>query len=252
MDLESFLVTETYRILLVFCRVGTAFMFMPGFGEMMIPSRIRLLVALVLSAAVAASIPGAPSALPEDLGGFVGDILVEVFVGFWIGAVARILLSALHTLGHKIGYVSALSNAMAGGGTFENSSIFSSFLTIVAITVIFMADVHHIAIGGLVRSYDLIPLGDLPPVGDFADQGVRAASTALTMSFRFAAPFLILAIIINAGMGLANRMMPSLPVYFVATPLLVAVGITVLLLSVAGVMLIFTDTYADWLFGLRL
>lgn len=252
MPLETFLETEIYRTLLVFCRVGTAFILMPGIGETMVPMQLRLVIGLVLSLAISQNIEGAPLSVPEDMSGFIGDIMVEIFVGFWIGAIGRILLSSLHLLGHKIAYVSALANAMVGGqNVFENSSIFSNLLTMVAIVIIFVADIHHIAIEGLVRSYSLIPLSETPSMSDFADQGAKAVSEAFMMGIRFAAPFIILAIIVNAGMGLANRMMPSLPVYFVATPLLISSGIVILLMAISGILIVFSDYYANWFMTFR-
>lgn len=253
MDIELLVTAEIFRVLLVFCRVGTALMVMPGFGETSFPTQVRLLFALVLSATVYHAVPDLPEEVPDDLTVFVGAILVEIFIGFWIGAIARIFLAALHFLGHQIGYVSALANAMAGGqAAFENSSLFSNLLTMAGIVLIFMADIHHIAIEGVISSYSLIPAGDLPHLSDFAEQGARAVANSLLNGFRFAAPFIVLAIIVNAGMGLANRMMPSLPVYFVATPLLVGGGLALLMVTAGGILLVFADLYADWFLTFRL
>lgn len=246
MDLEAFLTAEIYRGLLVFCRIGTAMMVMPGLGEAQVPMQLRLMLALVLGMALAHAVPGVPLQAPESLGPLVRALLVEIFVGFWIGAVARILLASLHFLGHKIASVSALSNALGGTSVFENGTIFSSLLTLSGVAIIFMADIHHVAITGLMGSYSLIPLGELPSLANFADLGTRAVAESFLMGFRFAAPFLILGIIVNAGMGLANRVMPSLPVYFVAAPLLVGGGVLLLLVTIGALLLVFADRYADW------
>lgn len=246
MDLEAFLTAEIYRSLLVFCRVGTAIMVMPGLGEAQVPVQLRLMLALVLAVALAHAVPGIPLLAPDSLAPLVRAILVELFVGFWIGAVARILLASLHFLGHKIASVAALGNALDGANVFENGTIFSTLLTLSGVAIIFMADIHHVAITGLLGSYSLIPLGELPSLSDFADQGARAVAQSFLMGFRFAAPFLILGIIVNAGLGLANRVMPSLPVYFVAAPLLVGGGILLLLVTIGTILLVFADRYADW------
>ena len=57
MDLALFLTSQVLAVGLVFARIGSALAFMPGFGERVIPLRFRLLVALVLSAALAPATP---------------------------------------------------------------------------------------------------------------------------------------------------------------------------------------------------
>lgn len=49
MTLEALLSREIYILLLIFARTGTAFMFIPGYGESFVAARIRLLLALVFS-----------------------------------------------------------------------------------------------------------------------------------------------------------------------------------------------------------
>ncbi len=43
-------------------------------------------------------------------------------------------------------------------------------------------------------------------------------------------------LVLNIGMGLANRMMPALPVFFVATPVLIAAGLFVLIVAAPAML----------------
>ena len=62
--LEQLLPADTFTIFLVFCRVGGAIMLLPGFGEVFVPARVRLMIALaitlVLTPLVAPSLPCSP------------------------------------------------------------------------------------------------------------------------------------------------------------------------------------------------
>jgi flagellar biosynthetic protein FliR len=46
----SFLPTLAAAFLLVFARIGTMVMLLPGVGELSVPTRVRLTVALILTA----------------------------------------------------------------------------------------------------------------------------------------------------------------------------------------------------------
>ena len=46
----SFLPAYAAAFMLVFARIGTMVMLLPGFGEMSVPRRVRLILALVLTA----------------------------------------------------------------------------------------------------------------------------------------------------------------------------------------------------------
>jgi flagellar biosynthetic protein FliR len=58
-------------------------------------------------------------------------------------------------------------------------------------------------------------------------------------------------LVLNLGMGLANRMMPALPVFFVATPVLVAAGLFVLIVAAPSILEGFLDRFAAWLGTMR-
>lgn len=74
MALEAYVTALFLSYVVVFARLGAALMFMPGFGEVQIPLRVRLSFALVLCAAllpitpVRAMMPDDPVALALLLG----------------------------------------------------------------------------------------------------------------------------------------------------------------------------------------
>jgi flagellar biosynthesis protein FliR len=95
----SFLPALMAAFLLVFARVGTMLMLLPGLGEMMIPARVRLTSALVLAALM---LPLHRAAYQIDLK-TLGPVLVllaeEVLIGALLGMTARLTISALQVTG---------------------------------------------------------------------------------------------------------------------------------------------------------
>lgn len=246
MDLQSFATGQVIAAALVFARLGTALMFMPGFGEAQIPPRIRLSVALLIALALAPALQ-VPPVPADNLVTVAGLMAAETTVGLWIGVCARILLSALHMAGSQIGYSMGLANAFAPGiGAFEGATAVAGFLLVAAVATIFATDTHHVMIRALVHSYTILPFGGLMP-GDMAREIARVVAGSFRIGATLAAPFFVMGLLLNLGLGLANRMLPSLAVFFIAAPGLIAVGLAVLALAVPAMLSGFVLRLAEWL-----
>ncbi|MGR3756828.1 MAG: flagellar biosynthetic protein FliR [Tranquillimonas sp.] len=235
----------------VFARIGGAMLFMPGFGENTIFIRHRLFLALAVSAALYPATPVGSVSLvsPVEL---LRLFALEITIGLWIGTTARILMSALQFAGYQVGQVSGLANAFAPNiGAFEGATVVASILLIAGAALIFATDLHHQIIRALLMSYEVFPVGGIMP-GDLAQQTVRAASASFYIGLSMSAPFYVMGLVLNMGMGLANRMMPTLPVFFVAAPVLIAAGIVVLLAAAPSMLQVFLAQFGDWLEGFAL
>ena len=114
----SFLPALAAAYLLAFARVGTMVMLLPGIGEMNVPARVRLTMALILTAIL---LPGHQQAYAIDLKAY-GPVLTMLFeelaVGAVLGLTARLAISALQVAGTVVaqqlglGFVSAVDSAV--------------------------------------------------------------------------------------------------------------------------------------------
>src|SRR5579863_943957 len=95
----SFLPVLGAVFVLVFARIGTMLMLLPGLGELSVPVRLRLAAALLLAAAL---MPLHRAAYHLDLTSF-GPLLSmlgeELFVGAVLGIAARLTIAALQIAG---------------------------------------------------------------------------------------------------------------------------------------------------------
>lgn len=246
MDFDSAAAGAIFGYFLVVARIGSALVFMPGFGETQVPLRPRLILALVVCAALYPATP-VPTIFPDQIAEVTWLIGAEVMIGLWIGLTARILLAAMEFAGFQIGQVSGLANAFGPSlGSFEGATLVASLLLIGAITLIFVTDTHHLIIEALLFSYTAFPFG-LVIWEDLASQIVRAAQHSIYIGTAIAAPFFIMSVVLNVGLGLANRMMPQLPVFLVGAPMLIAVGFVILLVAASPMMNFFLTDLANWL-----
>jgi flagellar biosynthetic protein FliR len=174
-------------------------------------------------------------------------LAIEVTLGIWIGVTARIVMSTLQFVGYQVGLISGLANAFAPDtGAFQGSTMIADALMMAGVALIFATDLHHLMIGALLMSYDVFPLGQIMP-GDLAEQIVKAVGASFYIGFALTVPFHVMGLVLNLGMGLANRMMPALPVFFVATPVLIAAGLFVLIVAAPSILDGFLQRFATWL-----
>ena len=246
MDLSAFLTDALMGYFVVFARIGGALLFMPGFAESYVPVRQRLLFGLILSAALYPATGLGPVAedRPAALLLLFG---AEITIGLWIGLVARVLLSALQFAGYQIALMSGLANALAPNiGAFEGATNLASMLLVGATALIFITDMHHLIIESLLMSYRVFVPGSFM-LSDMTNQFARAVQVSLYLGLSLSAPFYVAGLVLNVGMGLANRMMASLQVFFIAQPLLIGAGLALMVLAIPTMMGGFLETFADWL-----
>lgn len=230
---------------IAFARVGTAILLLPGFGDTQIPPRIRIAFGLVLTLALlpALPLPKVPEAAPLLVLLLGGEVLIGVF----LGTGARLLLAATHLLGAQIGMVAGISNAFAPGvANSEGATALGALLTVASVALIFVTDMHHLMIQALLRSYAVLPPGQ-PPLADMAEQIARLGADAFRISAGMAAPFLILSVLLNLALGLANRVMPGMQVFFVAAPAMIVAGLALLALAAPALLEVMAGEMSDWL-----
>lgn len=242
--LQQLLPAGVFAFLLVFTRVGAAVMLLPGFGEVYVSARVRLmlalLLALVLSPAVAALLP----ALPESPLALTVLLAGEIAVGILIGGAARLTLSALNVAGTVIAFQSGLSSAQFFDPTQGAQGVLvATFLTLVGITAIFASDLHLMLLRATADSYALFPAGRMPAAAGFAEVAGRFVAGSFTLGIQIAAPFLVYGLVFYIGLGLLARLMPQFQVFFVAMPLQIALGLALLAISLGAGMLWFAEYF---------
>jgi flagellar biosynthetic protein FliR len=251
LDLSAYTSNLVLGYIMVVARLGSALMFLPGFGEVQIPVRARLSFVLVLCAALYPVVP-ISAQLPEEPIALLGLLGAEVTIGLWIGLTARVLLTAMQFAGFQIGQVSGLANAFGPSlGSFEGATLVATLLLLAAVVMIFITNTHHLILRALLDSYVVFPPGVIIS-GDLASQIVKAGGHSFYIGTAISAPFFVMGVILNLGMGLANRMMPQLPVFFVAASILIGVGLLILAIATPSMLEFFIQDFQQWITGFQL
>lgn len=250
-SLETFLSGQIYAFLLVFTRVGTALMFMPVFGETFVSASIRLLFALGMSLVLTPVLMPTLPVAPTDVPGLLTLIATEGFIGLFLGVVARLLMSTLEMAGMLISMQTGLAAAvMFNPSLGTQGSPFGSILGVLGITLVVVADLHHLLLAGLGNSYALFPPGGLLPVNDFAETVMRLVGQSFSIGMQMAAPFVIGGIILNVALGVLSRLVPQMQIFFVALPIQIGAGLLLFAISLGAAMLLWLNLLQETVLGL--
>jgi flagellar biosynthetic protein FliR len=233
----SFLPALAAAYLLTFARIGTMVMLLPGVGELSVPARVRLTIALVLTAVL---LPLHQKAYAVDLRA-LGPVLLmfaqEMLIGAVLGLTARLAISALQIAGSVVAQQLGLGFVTAVDPTQNQQGLLvGNFLTLLGVALIFAIDLHHLVIVALNDSYTLFQPGDIPLVGDMAQHITRVVTTAFRIGIQLSAPFLVFGLLFNLGLGVLSRLMPQMQVFFIGLPLSIMLGLLLLLLVIGAMM----------------
>ncbi|MCE7026456.1 flagellar biosynthetic protein FliR [Jiella avicenniae] len=236
-------------LFLIFCRVGTCLMVMPGVSSVRIPVQVRLFLSFAVSLALA------PGLLPivQPLVGTGDDaerlrlIFSEALVGFVIGMLGRIFMLALSFAGHLVANLIGMGQAL--GPSIEDndsSAALTTLITMTATTLIFVLNLHAEIARALVASYSAI----VPSIGFTAQASLIAVTDNLSEAFllclRLSSPFILYAVIVNFAIGLANKLTPAIPIYFISLPFVLAGGVVLFGYTIGDFMTIFMQEFQNW------
>ena len=233
----SFLPALAAAFMLAFARIGAMVMLMPGLGEISIPVRIKLGIALVLTMVILPLHRQAYQVDMQSMAPLIVMMLHEIIIGIVLGATARVTLSALQVAGAVIaqqmglGFVTAVDPSQGQQGV-----LVGNFLTMLGVALLFATDSHHLVIAALSDSYKVFAPGELVPSGDVASLATRAFAAAFSLGLQLSAPFLVFGLVFNIGLGILARMMPQMQVYFVSAPLSIMIGFLIFAFVLAAMM----------------
>jgi flagellar biosynthetic protein FliR len=226
--------------ILAFARIGTLVMLLPGLGEPMIPTRIRLAIALALTFVLFPLIRSDYSPLPAAPEAVVLLLIEEIAIGAVLGVTGRILMGILQTAGTIIAQVLGLSFLTSTDPTQgQQGALVGTFLSVLGVALIFATDLDHLAIAALGRSYDIFHPGQMPPVGDASMYVIGLVGRSFALSLQIAAPVVVFAVVFNVGLGVLARLMPQMQVFFVGVPGAILIGFAILALTLSAMMMAF-------------
>lgn len=226
-----------FAAMLVLARVGGAIMLLPALGEATLPTMVRAAIAAALTALLT---PVLLTELPPSPGspwGAFAMIGAELVTGLWFGWLARLVVIALPMGGDVISAMLGLSNVILPGPSLGSESVaFGALLGIAVPTLLLVTGLYTLPLAALADSYRVIPAGTLLPASGGALVAMHAVATSFALAIRIAAPFLLASLVWQIALGLASRLVPQIPIYFISLPGQIVGGLALLAVLAATLL----------------
>lgn len=232
--LQQFGQNQVAGFLLVLGRVGPLFVLAPIFSSKMIPARAKGIIALAMAIGIA------PIALrgqhvPGDAWDLAALLAKEVLVGlafaFALACLAGAVASAGALLDTLIGFTfGSLIDPITGNQSGQMAQIYS----LVGVTILIAINGDQWIIQGLARTYEVIPLLDMPSITALTAGALDAFTGIFRAALEIAAPVVIALILTDVAFGMVSRTVPQMNVFAVGFPAKIVVG-----LMIAGISLPF-------------
>ncbi len=249
--LAELIETDLYPYIVVFARLGAALMTMPGFGESTVTPRLRLGLAVMLTVVLVPVVGPVLPVAPTAMAGLILLVITEILIGVAIGTFARLLTTGLHVGGTFIAYHTGLGSAQLFDPQAQQQGVITgAFMTTLGVTLIFVADLHHLMLAALADSYGVFAPGVGVPLGDAADTAARFVADGFRLGLRIAMPVVMFSLIVYSAMGLMGRLMPQMQVFFVALPVQLFVGFLVFAFTLAAGLSAFMSLFEAGMIGL--
>jgi flagellar biosynthetic protein FliR len=252
MTLAEFSTNSIFSAFLIFCRIGTACMFLPAVGETYVSPMIRVIFAGMLSLMLVPLYQSRIPVMPESAIELIILLGGEITIGMVIGITMKTILSAVHVLGMTISYQSGLSSGMMfdpSQGT--QGTLFGNLLSMAVIVTIISTDLHFILVKGITHSYDLFGFGSyFQHYDDFTNLIIKTTNDAFNVGVQMAAPFLVGGLLLFIVSGVLSRLMPQLQIFFLMLPVQIILSLIIFMASISALVLWFVEYYKEFITNL--
>lgn len=201
----------------------------PPFSNKVFPAMAKLTLALGLAFAIT---PTIPTGVPTDTGSLVLTAVTQVFIGAAMGFVTYLLFTAVSSAGALIDTFGGFALAQGFDPmSMTNNSVFGKFHQMLAIMLFFTSGAYLLLFGGLMRTFDFLPIGTAPEVSGMSGIFTTAFGMFFTVAIQMALPMIAVLFIVDLGLAILTKVAPQLNAITFMFP--VKVGLTLLLLGLS-------------------
>ncbi|HHJ13665.1 MAG TPA: flagellar biosynthetic protein FliR [Gammaproteobacteria bacterium] len=219
-----------------FVRIAAVLAIAPVFGARMVPVRVRLVAALLLTWVMFPLIPQVPALDPLSPAAVLVTVQ-QLLIGLAIGFSLQLVFAALVVAGQTVAMGMGLGFAqMVDPQNGINVPVIGQYFVVIA-TLLFLAMNGHLAlIRVLADSFHSLPVGGELLARDafraIAGWGSRMFADAMMVALPSVASILL----VNLSFGVVSRAAPQLNVFGVGFPVTLTLGFVVLVFAISNLV----------------
>ena len=216
-------------LLLASLRISAWLALVPPFSGRSVPLPAKVVLSLGLAFAVPDLTAGA---MPVTTPGLLLAAATQVVVGVAMGFVTYLLFAAVATAGSLVDTFGGFQLAQGFDPLAMNmNTVFGKAHQMLATMLLFATGGHLLVIGGLLKSFVVLPVGDLPDVDGAPDVLISAFGVFFVTAVQIALPLIAVLFVADLGLALLTKVAPHLNAINVMFP--AKIGLTLLLLGLS-------------------
>lgn len=246
--MEIDLQANLLKFLLILFRCSTFFILTPVFGRRELPAIGKIGLAALVSILLYPIVTDV--VYYDNVFYILLMVIKEITIGIAMGYITVLMFSCLYTAGELIdlemgfGIVNVIdpqSNAQV--------PLMGNFYYILMLLIFLTVDGHHVLLSALVRSYEIVPLGEGIFQQTFFDGIVMSFRDMFFIGVKVSLPIVSIIFITDLALGIIARTVPQMNVFIVGLPLKISVGIIAMILALPMYLIaldvIFSRTYEN-------
>ena len=219
--------------LLASIRLVAWLMIVPPFSTRAVPVLAKVLLAVALSLAVTPHLAGTA---PSGAVGLVSAAVGEALIGASMGFVTYLVFATVQAAGDLIDVFGGFSLAAAFDPLSLNvNSVNGKLFSMLAMMLLFATDAHLLVIGGLLRSFETMPVGTPWPLDNVTHVVTVAFGMFFTTAVQIALPLVGVLFVADLGLALLTKVAPQLNAITIMFP--AKIGLTLLVVGLSFAVL---------------
>ncbi|WP_158867141.1 flagellar biosynthetic protein FliR [Leifsonia sp. AG29] len=223
----------------------------PPFSYNGFPAQVKGMLAIGLAVAVAPRVGAGYHT--GDIGVFLLDLVRELAVGATLGFLVFLVFAAIQSAGSLVDLFGGFQLAQAfDPQSMVNGAQFTRMFQVTALALLFTSGGYQLIIGGLVRSFDAVPLASGIDLADPVKAMVGGVTQMFVSALQIAGPLIVVLFLADVGLGLLTRVAPALNAFSLSFPLkimLTVVLAAIVFVALPGVVSGLTDTAVKTMLG---
>lgn len=226
-------------------RISAMLIAMPVLGTRLVPTRIKIITALVLTLFVMPMLPELPRVEPLSLDGLLISIQ-QILAGLATGFIIQFVFAALIIAGQAIAMSMGLGFAsMIDPANGTMMPVVSQFFIIVGTLLFFALGGHLMIFQIIISSFQSLPISTVGIDRESFWMLVSWSSQMFIGAMWIAVPALISMLAINITMGVMTRAAPQMNIFSVGFPITMFMGFIILFLMMPGFLPRFNQLLLD-------
>lgn len=231
--LAADVVEKFYTFLWPMLRISALMITAPIFSLSAFNTRMRILVALVLTWLVY-PLHNWPVIDPTSAQGLV-EVFNQIMIGATMGLILQIVVAAVVVAGQSIAAAMGLSMANMLDPNMGNVPVISQLLIVMSTLIFVGFGGHAILLGLILESFNSLPIGTNILNQAVYGRVLQWSSMMFLGAVLMALPVMVSLLFINVGLGVVTRAAPSLNIFAVGFPAMIMVGLIILIISLDSI-----------------